>query len=289
MQLERLALIGCGLMGGSFALALKGAGLVRQVTGYSKSAASTQRALEMGVIDQALPTAAEAVQGADLVLLAVPVAATEPTFRDIAAHLVPSVLLMDVGSTKADVVAAAARALGDRLPRFVGAHPICGKEVAGIEHADAHLYSRQQVLLTPTADTAPDALARARAVWGALGCRLREIAPEQHDRACAAISHFPHLLAFALMDSLLGQDEAELFLALAGPGFRDTTRIAAGDPPLWRDVLLANRTEVLRQSEQLKASLAALEHLMAEPDGQALRERIATASARRAAWRLGGA
>ncbi|HBK00158.1 MAG TPA: prephenate dehydrogenase/arogenate dehydrogenase family protein, partial [Delftia acidovorans] len=192
---EQLGLIGCGLMGGSFALALKQAGLVKRVVGYSKSPSTTERARQMGVIDVEAPSALLAAAGADLVLLAVPVAATEATLKSIKHLVTPEMMIMDVGSTKVDVVHAARSALRDQLGSFVPAHPIAGKEVSGVEHSDPQLYKGAQVILTPTERTLTDHLQKARSLWELLGCRVRAMSPEAHDSAFATVSHLPHLLA----------------------------------------------------------------------------------------------
>jgi len=288
MALEHLALIGCGLMGGSFALAAKRAGLVQRVSGFSRSPQSAERALELGIVDRVAQSALACVQGADLVLIAVPVSATQATLEALLPGLERHALVMDVGSTKQDVAQAAQAALGDRAGQFMPAHPICGKEMAGIEHADAGLYQDQQVILTPLPCHAPADIEQASAVWSALGCRVRQMPADQHDRALAAVSHFPHMMAFALMRSLMAQPEGEQFLAVAGPGFRDTTRIAGGDPDLWADVLLANAHEVIAQSRGLHEQLLELESMLQRKDRPAVRDFIARASARRAVWRLGG-
>jgi prephenate dehydrogenase len=288
MAREHLALIGCGLMGGSFALAAKRAGLVQRVSGFSRSPQSAERALELGIVDRVAQSALACVQGADLVLIAVPVSATQATLEALLPGLERHALVMDVGSTKQDVAQAAQAALGDRAGQFMPAHPICGKEVAGIEHADAGLYQDQQVILTPLPCHAPADIEQASAVWSALGCRVRQMPADQHDRALAAVSHFPHMMAFALMRSLMAQPEGEQFLAVAGPGFRDTTRIAGGDPDLWADVLLANAHEVIAQSRGLHEQLLELESMLQRKDRPAVRDFIARASARRAVWRLGG-
>ncbi|MCC2677181.1 MAG: prephenate dehydrogenase/arogenate dehydrogenase family protein, partial [Ramlibacter sp.] len=235
---EQLGLIGCGLMGGSFALAMKRAGLVKRVVGYSKSPSTTERARQMGVIDVEAPSALLAVSGADIVLLAVPVSATEATFKAIRHLVTPNMLVMDVGSTKRDVVDAARRVLRDHVGSFVPAHPIAGKEVSGVEHADPDLYLGKQVILTPIERTQVGHLKRAQEAWEALGCNVVQMAPEAHDAAFAAVSHLPHLIAFALMHGIVNQGNGKEFLALAGPGFRDFTRIAASDPKMWRDVLI---------------------------------------------------
>ncbi|KAB2900650.1 MAG: prephenate dehydrogenase/arogenate dehydrogenase family protein [Burkholderiaceae bacterium] len=284
---EQLGLIGCGLMGGSFALAMKKAGLVKRVVGYSKSPSTTDRARQLGVIDVEAPSALLAVAGADIVLLAVPVAATESTLKAIKHLVTPQMLIMDVGSTKADVVQAARRALRDQMGSFVPAHPITGREVSGVEHADAELYSGRQVILTPTERTLTAHLRRAEELWTALGCRVSGMSPESHDAAFAAVSHLPHLLSFAMIQSITGQEESDHFLSLAGPGFRDFTRIAASDPKMWRDILRANRDEVLAQSRHFQRALQALEQAMQAENDQALEDMITLASETRAHWRMG--
>ena len=283
---ERLGLIGCGLMGGSFALALKRAGLVQRVVGYSPSTSTLQKALQLGVIDEAAASAEQAATGADIVLVAVPVSATEATLQAIHPVVTPQMLIMDVGSTKADVLAAAQRALGERISSFVPAHPIAGKEMAGVEHADAKLYQGCQVILTPTTDTLDKQRQQALEVWQALGCKVVHLSPEAHDAAFAAVSHFPHLLAFALMNAVTGQPQGQEFLSLAGPGFRDFTRIAASDPKVWRDILLSNRQQLLVQSQRLQTQLQAFESLMLQGDGAALETLIAQASSARSQWHL---
>ena len=284
---EQLGLIDCGLMGGSFALALKKAGLVKRVVGYSKSPSTTDRARQLGVIDVEAPSALLAVAGADIVLVAVPVAATEATLKAIKHLVTPQMLIMDVGSTKADVVQAARRALRDQVGSFVPAHPITGREVAGVEHADAELYYGRQVILTPTERTLTAQLLQAQEVWQAIGCRVSSMSPESHDSAFAAVSHLPHLLAFAMMNTLTGQPEGDGYLSLAGPGFRDFTRIAAGEPKMWRDIMLANRDELLAQSKLFQQALAQLEQAISSGNAQALEDMLTLASETRAHWRMG--
>ena len=283
---NQLGLIGCGLMGGSFALALKKAGLVKRVVGYSKSPSTVEKARRLGVIDVAAESALLAVSGSDIVLIAVPVAASEGTFKSIR-HLVnPGVLFMDVGSTKRDVVDAARRVLRDQVGVFVPAHPIAGKEVAGVEHADPELYHGRQVILTPIERTQTAQLDRATQLWKALGCHVRQMSPESHDAAYAAVSHLPHLLAFALMNAIQNQQQSADFLALAGPGFRDFTRIAASDPAIWRDILMANREELLGQSQRFRQALEALENAVKGENPDALETLIEQASIARAQWRM---
>ena len=283
---EQLGLIGCGLMGSSFALALKRAGLVKRVVGYSKSPSTTERARQMGVIDVEAPSALLAVSGADIVLLAIPVSATEATFKAIR-HLVgPHTLIMDVGSTKRDVVDAARRVLREDVGAFVPCHPITGKEVSGVENADANLYAGKQVIITPIERTFTVQLKKAIEVWTALGCHVMQMSPQAHDAAYAAVSHLPHLIAFAMINGIKSQETGKDYLALAGPGFRDFTRIAASDPQMWRDILLANRDELLAQSKIFQQSLQSLEQLISSGSGDALQSLIGQASETRAHWRI---
>jgi prephenate dehydrogenase len=286
---EQLGLIGCGLMGGSFALALKRAGLVKRVVGYSKSPSTTERARLMGVIDVEAPSALLAVSGADIVLLAVPVAATEATFKAIRHLVTPNMLIMDVGSTKRDVVDAARRVLREQVGGFVPAHPIAGREVAGVDNADPDLYAGKQVILTPIERTRTVQLQQAMDVWTAIGCHVTKMSPESHDAAFAAVSHLPHVLAFSLMNAITGQPQGKDFLALAGPGFRDFTRIAASEPNVWRDILLANREELLAQSRIFQRALQAFEQTISSGNAEALESLISKASETRAHWRISSA
>ncbi|MDO8457446.1 MAG: prephenate dehydrogenase/arogenate dehydrogenase family protein [Burkholderiaceae bacterium] len=283
---EQLGLIGCGLMGGSFALALKRAGLVKRVVGYSKSPSTTERARKLGVIDVEAPSALLAVSGADIVLIAVPVAATEATFKAIKHLVTPQMLVMDVGSTKRDVIDAGRRALREQIGSFVPAHPIAGKEVSGVEHADADLYKDKQVILTPIERTLTVQLQKAVDVWTALGCRVVKMSPESHDAAFAAVSHLPHLISFALMNAISGQPQGKDYLSLAGPGFRDFTRIAASDPKVWRDIMLSNREELLAQSKIFQRNLQALELMISSGNSEALEGLLEQASLTRAHWRM---
>jgi prephenate dehydrogenase len=286
---NQLGVIGCGLMGGSFALALKRAGLVKRVIGYSKSPSTTELAKRLGVIDDSAESALLAVAGSDIVLIAVPVAATEATFKAIRHLVEPGVLFMDVGSTKRDVVDTARRVLKERVGAFVPAHPIAGKESAGVSHADASLYAGRQVILTPLPQTAPELVQKATDVWSAIGAQVLKMSPENHDAAFAAVSHLPHLLAFAYFGAIMNQPAGRDFLSLAGPGFRDFTRIAASDPAVWRDILLANREEVLKQTVRFRHSLDAIEHVIKAGNPQALEDLIRGAADGRSNWQIGGA
>ena len=284
---NQLGVIGCGLMGGSFALALKRAGLVKRVIGYSKSPSTTEKAKQLGVIDQAAESALLAVSGSDIVLIAVPVAASEATFKAIRHLVEPGVLFMDVGSTKRDVVDAARRVLKERVSSFVPAHPIAGKEVGGITQADAALYSGRQVILTPLPQTLPELVQKATDVWAAIGAQVLRMTPENHDAAFAAVSHLPHMLAFAYFNSVAKQPAGKDYLSLAGPGFRDFTRIAASDSAVWRDILMSNREEIIKQAQRFRHTLDAMEHVIRSGNMEALEDLIRGASEARANWQMG--
>jgi prephenate dehydrogenase len=286
MKFQRLALIGCGLMGGSFALALRKAGLVQTIVGFSASDTTRQRAVELKVIDQACASVGEALQGADLVLLAVPVGAMHDSFAAMRDVLQPNALLMDVGSTKCDVIAAAQATLGERLSCFVPAHPIAGKEVAGIEHADAKLYQERRTILTPLPKTGIHRLQAAHDVWTAVGSHVSTMTPEAHDATFAAVSHLPHMLAFAAVNAITSQAQGAAFLDMAGPGFRDFSRIAASDPAVWRDILSANHAEVLSQVAHFRTALDKFENALKQGDNAALEHLIQQASDIRSAWTL---
>ena len=286
MTFQKLALIGCGLMGGSFALGLKQAGLVKSISGFSASEKTRQRAQQLHVIDIACDSVAQAVQDADLVLLAVPVSATRKSLEAIVPAMSANALLMDVGSTKCDVIAAAVATLGEKLSCFVPAHPIAGKEVAGIDHADARLYQDRRTILTPLSSNSMRHTKLAHEIWSALGSHVNTMTAADHDQTFAAVSHLPHLLAFAAVHALTTHPQGADYLDMAGPGFRDFSRIAASDPAVWRDILCANRTEVLAQLAHFQSSLAQFEAAIQQGDTTGLQQLIQQASDVRSGWAL---
>jgi prephenate dehydrogenase len=219
-------------------------------------------------------------------LIAVPVAATEATLKSIKHLVTPQMLIMDVGSTKRDVIDAGRRALREQIGSFVPAHPIAGKEVSGVEHADADLYTGKQVILTPIERTLTVQLQKAVDVWTALDCKVVKMSPEAHDAAFAAVSHLPHLISFALMNAISGQPQGKDYLSLAGPGFRDFTRIAASDPKVWRDIMISNREELLAQCKIFQRNLQALELMISSGNTEALEGLIEQASQTRSTWRM---
>lgn len=282
---SRVVIVGVGLIGGSFALALKQAGLARSVVGVGRQQANLQQALELGVIDQALPLA-EAVTGADLIFLAVPVAQTEAVLRSLAPHLAAHALITDGGSTKQDVIAAARAALGEKFSQFVAAHPIAGSEFNGAAAARVDLYQARRVILCPEADTPAAALATVRAVWQACGAQVSDMPAAQHDAVFAAVSHLPHMLAFAYMNHVLASDDAELKLQMGGTGFRDFTRIGGGNADMWADIALANRKDVLDEIAHFQATLEQLKEKISSGDRAALRAFIEASSQARRQWKI---
>lgn len=284
VQFERLAVLGCGLIGGSFALAARRARLARHIVGYSKSPSTTRLAMQRGVIDEEADSALRAVSGADLVVLAVPVASTADLLKQIRHGLEAHALVMDVGSTKGDVTRAARAQLGSRQSQFVPCHPIAGKEKSGVRFAEAGLFDGRRVIVTPLAANSARLVDVATQVWESIGGIVSVMTPEDHDAAFAAVSHLPHLLAFAYVYALSSQPQGSAYLQLAGPGFRDFSRIAEGDPHMWRDILQANRDEVLRQLQLYKQALAGFEAQARQGNWTAVESLIRRASQVRHGW-----
>lgn len=265
-----LALIGVGLIGGSFARAALAAGEVTSVVGFDVDAAALSAALELGAITEAAASPQAAVAHADVVMLAVPVGAMREALRAIAPHLRDAAVVTDVGSTKADVIAAARAELGGHFTRFVPGHPIAGRERPGVQSSDPRLFEDKLFVATPVGETADDAVARVERLWRRLGCRVERMEAHEHDRVFAAVSHLPHLLAFALVARIAREDDAESKLAKAGAGFRDFTRIAASSPRMWRDVCIANRDALSAELAGYRALLAELQAALDARDGDAL-------------------
>ncbi|MDD5364700.1 MAG: prephenate dehydrogenase/arogenate dehydrogenase family protein [Gallionellaceae bacterium] len=286
-MIERLAILGVGLIGGSVALALKRAGQVRHVVGYGRSRANLDEALALGVIDEIADRPESAVDGADRVLLAVPVGAMAATFAGIADHLAADVLITDAGSTKQNVIAAARAGLGARIARFVPAHPIAGAERSGASAARADLYDGRNVILTPLPENALDDTAAIAGLWQVCGAQVAEMAAAEHDSIFAAVSHLPHLAAFALVDELASRPQAGLFFRHAGSGFRDFTRIAGSSPEMWRDIALANRPALTAELDAYIARLSAYRDALAAGDAGTLMQSFTRASLARSRWQPG--
>ncbi|KND60110.1 Cyclohexadienyl dehydrogenase [Candidatus Burkholderia verschuerenii] len=292
---NKLVIFGVGLIGGSLARALRErARLSGRVVGVGRSAASVARALELGVIDEAAAldddaALARALEGADIVLLAAPVAQTQPLLARIAPFLAPTTIVTDAGSTKSDVVAAARAALGARAAQFVPAHPIAGRESSGVDAALPELYVGRNVVLCPQPDNAPEAVERVAAMWRATGANVHCMSEAQHDRVFASVSHLPHVLSFALVDQILDAPDAELKFSFAAGGFRDFTRIAASSPEMWRDVCLANRTALLAELDAYTDVLARFRAAIEASDGAALEAAFARSRVARTEWQERGA
>ena len=270
-MIDKLVIIGVGLIGGSFALALREAGLVREIVGVGRSLENLSAALGTYVIDSS-SDAAQAVPGADLVLLAVPVGQMGAMMAAIAPHLDSNTLLSDVGSTKQDVVELARQYLPGQLARFVPGHPIAGAESSGVKAARGDLFRERKVVLTPLAETDPAAQALLTSLWQACGANVSVMTPQQHDALFAAVSHLPHVLAFALVDYIAAQDNATQLFDFAASGFRDFTRIAGSSPEMWRDICLANSDALLQQIGGYEQELVKIKTLIEAGDGIGLAE-----------------
>ncbi|MHB1189039.1 prephenate dehydrogenase [Thiobacillus sp.] len=268
MIVEKLAIVGTGLIGGSFALALKQAGAVRTVLGVGRNPARLTVARELGLIDRAVDWA-EAGQ-ADCILLALPVGETESVLKQLAPHLKAGAIVTDAGSTKVNVIAAARAALGGRFADFVPGHPIAGSEQSGPGAARADLYQGKKVVLTPQPDIHTAALATVKALWQAAGAQVETLDADLHDRVFAAVSHLPHLAAFALVDELAQRADGDTFFRFAASGFRDFTRIAGSSPEMWRDIALANREALVVELDAYLAALQVLRSAVSAEDAEAL-------------------
>ena len=283
-MLGKLVIVGTGLIGGSFALALKSAGAVRQVVGVERSPQALARALELGIVDTATTSFEQALAGADLVLLAAPVGQTGPILAALLPHVEPGTVVTDAGSTKCDVVASARRVLGARLRQFVPAHPIAGRESNGPDAALPDLYRGKKTVITPLPENAAGDVGLVAAAWRLCGAQVHTLTPEQHDGVFAAVSHLPHLLAFALVDEIAARPDAELLFQYAASGFRDFTRIAGSSPEMWRDISMANRGALLTELDAYLAQLTALRAHLADGDGPGLEAIYANAQRARRAW-----
>ena len=280
-RLKRVAVVGVGLIGGSFAAALRRAGGVTTVVGVDRDAEALERALALGLIDTAAESVTDATKGAELVMIAVPVRAIGPVLHDVALALDPAAVVTDAGSTKGDVTRVAREELRAHFPRFVPGHPIAGRETSGVDAASADLFRGARVVLTPTAETAPDAVDLVRACWEAAGGRVATLAAEEHDRIFAAVSHLPHLLSFALVSEVAGRENAAELLGFAGGGFHTFTRIAASSPEMWRDIALQNRAALLAELDRYSARLAVFRELVEKGDGPGLQRLMTEARASR--------
>ncbi|HEY0844187.1 MAG TPA: prephenate dehydrogenase/arogenate dehydrogenase family protein [Noviherbaspirillum sp.] len=283
-MLKKITIFGVGLIGGSFALALKRAGAVDHVVGVGRSEASLARARELGIIDVTSTSIAEAVAGADLILVAAPVAQTEAILASIEPHLETGTVVTDAGSTKSDVVAAARKALGGKIAQFVPGHPIAGREQNGPDAAIVDLYVEKKTVLTPLVENTEVDVDKVARAWEQCGAIIHRLTPQEHDRVFAAVSHLPHLLAYALVDDIARRPHADLLFQYAASGFRDFTRIAGSSPEMWRDISLANHEALLGELDAYMAQLQELRGLLAQRNGKAIEAVYANAQRARQSW-----
>ena len=282
----RLALIGTGLIGGSAAWAMKKAGVFTAVTACDLSLAAVEKAVAMGIADRAETSVAAAVADADAVMVAVPVLAMKSVFSEVARHVKPGALITDVGSVRGRVIDDARAALGEHFADYAPVHPIAGGEMPGVEYADPALFVNARAISTPAEGMRAEAAVFWEAAWKAAGSVIYRMTPEQHDAVFAAVSHLPHVLAYALVDAMEKAPDAEEKFSFVGAGFRDFTRIAASSPAMWRDICLANRDAVLTSLERFEAELSILKKAVAESDAEELNAIFTRASTRRRAVKV---
>jgi prephenate dehydrogenase len=289
--LKKIVIFGVGLIGGSFALALKKA-YACHIVGAGRSQKSLNEALALGVIDAYIDTFSNApktnihaaLHGADLVLIAAPVAQTASILQSIKPHLNTNTIITDAGSTKADVLACAKETLGEQFNQFIGGHPIAGAERSGVTAATADLYVGKNVVLTPSPEANRDAVASVAEFWRICGAKVSEMPAETHDSIFAAVSHLPHLLAFALVDDIAARSNAQQLFSFAASGFRDFTRIAGSHPEMWRDISLANKSALLSEISAFQQELSHVKQLLENEDGKGLQELFDRASKARNGW-----
>ena len=270
-MIDTLCIVGTGLIGGSLARDLKRLGEVGEVVGSSRRTANLQRAIDLGVIDRFDVDAARAAAGADMVVVAVPLGAVPAVFERIRDAVREDAIITDVGSAKGSVVAAARAALGSRLARFVPAHPVAGTEDSGVDASVERLFERRRVIVTPIAETDPDALARVSTMWRAVGSEVIEMDVAHHDRVLAATSHLPHMLAYTLVDMIGCMKERTEILRYAAGGLRDFTRVASSDPQMWHDICLANRDAMVDVLDRFGSELDRLTDAVRRGDGEFVR------------------
>lgn len=288
-MLKKIVIFGVGLIGGSFAAALRNTGAVEEIVGVGRTAASLTRAKELGLIDRISTSVEDALRDADLVLVAAPVAQTESILAAIKPWLQPQTVVTDAGSIKGEVAAAAARALGDKIAQFVPGHPIAGSEANGPDAAMADLYVGKKVVLTPLPQNSPAHIERVATAWQQCGAVIHKLSVEEHDAVFAAVSHLPHLLAYALVDDISSKPHADLLFQYAASGFRDFTRIAGSSPEMWRDISLANQPAILNELDAYIAQLTRFRDLLVQKNGAAMEAMFANAQRARNDWADGRA
>ncbi len=284
---NQILIIGTGLIGGSFALRLRQVGMLApgqgKILGMDRDLAHLQRAQQLGIID-AIAKDWTVIADSDLVVLAAPVAQTGPILQALAPYLQPGTIVTDTGSTKADVVSVARTVLGTQFAQFVPGHPIAGREANGPDAALPNLYQGKKVVLTPCQENSPHMLAKVAAAWQACGAIVHYLSPEQHDLIFAAVSHLPHLLAYALVDDIAHKPHADLLFQYAASGFRDFTRIAGSSSEMWRDISLANQAALLTELDAYMLQLQRLRGHLVAGDAKALQAVYANAQQARQNW-----
>lgn len=284
MKLKKVVIFGVGLIGGSFALALRRANAVGEVVGFGRSVATLEQAKQLGIIDRMGDDLASELANADLVLLATPVGQMGELMARIAPHLGSQTRVTDGGSTKGDVVAAAYASLGDKVAQFVPAHPIAGAELSGAAAAKADLYVGKKVVLTPILENSIESIECVRSAWQACGAVVSQLTAAQHDEVFAAVSHLPHLLSFALVHDLAQRENRDQLLSFAASGFRDFTRIAASSPEMWRDICLANRSALMDELGSYMQELETIQTALTDSDADKLQEIFSLAREVRGNW-----
>ena len=283
-MLKKLVIFGVGLIGGSVALALKKQANAPLCVGVGRNQASLDQALALHVIDEAATDVAAALQAADMVLIAAPVAQTKSILQSIQPHLNKQTIVTDAGSTKTDIVAIAKAVLGAQASQFIGGHPIAGAEKSGPTAAMAALYHGKNVVLTPTADNSFESINQVRQLWQTCGANVLEMSAEKHDGIFATVSHLPHLLAFALVEDIASRDNADELFQFAASGFRDFSRIAGSSPEMWRDISFANKAALLNEITSYEQALSSLKQSLANDDEDALQAAFQRASDARNQW-----
>jgi prephenate dehydrogenase len=283
-EFNKIVICGVGLIGGSFARALRVAGVVGEVVGVGRSMETLDAAVELGVIDSHTSDWKVALAGADLVFLATPVGQMETILGAMLPYLEPQTVITDGGSTKQNVVAAARRALGDRVGQFVPGHPIAGGERSGVAVSEAGLYLSRRVVLTPLPENHPETLETVRRAWRHCGALVSELPCKEHDQVFAAVSHLPHVLAYALVHELTLRENSELLFGFAASGFRDFTRISNSNPEMWRDICIANQAALLSELDTYLAELQMVRNLLAAGDAQGLEAVFSGARNARTSW-----
>lgn len=284
LNLKKITIAGVGLIGGSFALALRSAGVKAELVGIGRDPDVMQQALELGIVDRVAENAADAYSGADLILIAAPVAQTGVILSQILPFLGPNTVITDVGSTKADGVAAARLVMGERIGQFVPAHPIAGRELNGPAAAISDLYAGKKLVITALPENPKASVSLVEDLWKICGAQIHFLSPEAHDAVFASVSHLPHLLAYALVDEVSQRDNADTLFQYAASGFRDFTRIAGSSPEMWRDIAMANRDALLHELDAYIANVTATRTALAERDADSLLRTFSRAQSARQRW-----